>query len=297
MDALRRLDDAGAPPLLTPSQGAHLVLEQSFLPGATALLIPRTDDGRVLFAIPWHDRVLVGTTDTPVNAATVEPRPLAEEMTYMLDYTARYLTRAPQSCDVLSAFAGLRPLLRGRVRRSTAKLSREHAVVVSESGLVTITGGKWTTYRRMAIDAIDQAARVAGLPVRPSPTAELRLHGWRQPGGGLPDSLSVYGSDASTLSALCNERAEWNQPLHASLPYRAGEVIWAARHEAARSVEDVLARRTRLLFLNARASMEAASLAAALLAQELGREPAWQERQVCEFRKLAEGYLPALQNA
>ena len=293
VDAVRRFDDAAAPPLLTPSQGAHLVLDRAFLPGTTAMLVPRTDDGRVLFAIPWHDRVLVGTTDTPVDDVTVEPRPLREEVAYMLDYAARYLKHAPTPADVLSTFAGLRPLIRTRVRRATAKLSREHAVIVSDSGLVTITGGKWTTYRRMAIDAIDQAVRVGGLPARPSPTAELLLHGWREQSTGPASSFSIHGSDAGSLAALCDERTEWNQLLHPSLPYRAGEVIWAARHEAARTVEDVLARRTRALFLDARASMEAAGLTAALLAQELGRASNWQEKQLCEFNKLAERYLPA----
>jgi glycerol-3-phosphate dehydrogenase len=294
VDAVRRFDDAAAPPVVTPSQGAHLVLERAFLPGTTAMLVPRTDDGRVLFAVPWHDRVLVGTTDTPVNEVTVEPRPLTEEVAYMLDYAARYLKRAPTPADILSTFAGLRPLFRARVRRATAKLSREHAVIVSDSGLVTITGGKWTTYRRMAIDTIDQAVRVACLPVRPSPTAALRLHGWREPTASPASSFAIYGSDAASLAALCDERAEWNQLLHPSLPYRTGEVIWAARHEAARTVEDVLARRTRGLFLDARASVKAATLTAALLARELGHDSAWQEGQICAFEKLAQRYLPAL---
>jgi glycerol-3-phosphate dehydrogenase len=292
VDSVRRLDDAGAQPLLTPSQGAHLMLDRSFLPGTTALLIPRTSDGRVLFAIPWHDRVLVGTTDTPMSAVTIEPRPRKQEVEYILDYAARYLARPPRTADVLSTFAGLRPLLRGRLGNATAKLSREHAVVVAGSGLVTITGGKWTTYRRMAIDAIDRAARVAELPARASPTAELKLHGWCRENARLTDSFSVHGSDADGMAALCDEREGWNRPLHPSLPYRAGEVIWAARHEAARSVEDALARRTRALFLDARASMAAAEPTAALLAGELDRDREWQDRQVCEFRRLAEGYLP-----
>ena len=155
------------------------MLDRSFLPGSTALLVPRTDDGRVLFAIPWHDRVLVGTTDTPVSELAIEPRPLGEEVAYMIDYVGRYLERNPRPTDILSTFAGLRPLLRGRGGFATSRLSREHAVVVSDSGLVTVTGGKWTTYRRMAIDAVDKAARVASLPARPSVTAKLKLHGWR----------------------------------------------------------------------------------------------------------------------
>jgi glycerol-3-phosphate dehydrogenase len=291
VDAMRQLDNPGVSPLLTPSQGAHLVLDRSFLPGETALLVPRTDDGRVLFTIPWHDRVLVGTTDTPTNDLPVEPRTLHQEVAYLLEHAARYLERSPQPADVLSTFAGLRPLLRGRIGSTTAKLSREHAVEVSASGMITITGGKWTTYRRMAIDAVNKGAQVGGLPERPSATAELLLHGWRPDAGEADKSLLVYGSDERHLVALLSERPEWNQRLHAVLPYCAGEVAWAARHEAARSVEDVLARRTRALFLDAQASIEAAPRVAALLAIELNRDQAWQERQVAQFRELAAGYL------
>ena len=195
VDAVRRFDDALAPPLLTLSQGAHLVLDRSFLPGRTALLVPQTEDGRVLFAIPWHDRVLIGTTDTPTSERACEPRPLYAEVAYMTEYVERYLDRRPGPADILSTFAGLRPLLRGRNGAVTSKLSREHAVVISDSGLVTVTGGKWTTYRRMAVDAVDHAARVAGLPARASATAGLRLHGWHADLTKGDDPLSVYGSD------------------------------------------------------------------------------------------------------
>ena len=292
-DSVRQLDDAGAAavPLLSPSQGAHLVLDRSFLPGASAMLIPHTDDRRVLFAIPWHDRVLVGTTDTPVAEPAIEPRPRQEEVQYLLDYVARYLVRRPSVADIQSAFAGLRPLLRGpNLVGATAKLSREHAVVISESGLITITGGKWTTYRRMAIDAVDHAIRVGGLPARPPATEQLRLHGWQDVADG-DGALVMYGSDAPQLRALCKEHPDGDQPLHPALPYRAVEVVWAVRHEAARSVEDVLARRTRALFLDARASIEAAPRVAALLAAELERNQAWHDRQVARFQGLAQGYL------
>jgi glycerol-3-phosphate dehydrogenase len=292
VDAVRRLDDAGSTALVTPSQGAHVVLDRSFLPGDTAILVPRTDDNRVLFLIPWHDRVLVGTTDTPVAELPFEPRPLHEEVAYLLAHLDRYLERPPAPSEIKSIYAGLRPLLRGPAGAKTAKLSREYAVSVSESGLVTITGGKWTTYRRMAIDAVDHAARTGGLPVRPSPTAGLKLHGYQEQSDGDLGVLSVYGSDAPDLAALCRERPEWNEPLDPALPYRGGQVIWATRFEAARSVADVLARRTRALFLDARASIDAAPHVAALMAGELGLGPAWQHDQVTAFRKLAAGYLP-----
>jgi glycerol-3-phosphate dehydrogenase len=292
VDAVRRLDDLTAPPLVSPSQGAHLVLDPSFFPGDTALLVPRTDDGRVLFAIPWHGRVLVGTTDTPVADVMLEPRPLNDEVAYLLSYLERYLTRAPGPGDVLSTFAGLRPLLRGKAGAQTAKLSREHAVMMSDSGLVTITGGKWTTYRRMAVDAVDCAIRAGGLAHVPSRTSELKLRGWREPQPNGDDSLAVYGSDAPAVAELCKERSEWSRPLHPALPYLTGEVVWAARNEAARGVHDVLARRTRALFLDARASIEASPEVAALLAGELGRDAEWQAEQTAQFKKLAAAYLP-----
>jgi glycerol-3-phosphate dehydrogenase len=279
---------------MSPSQGSHVVIDASFFPGDSALLVPRTDDGRVLFAIPWHGRVLIGTTDTPVAQVASEPRPLGDEIKYLLGYLDRYLKRSPGKDDVLSTFAGLRPLLKGRAGLMTAKLSREHAVIVSDSGLITITGGKWTTYRRMASDAVDHAVKVGRLAHSVSSTASLKLHGWRERDGDGAISLAVHGSDAPDVAALCAERFEWGQPIHPALPYLAGEAIWAARHEAARSVGDVLARRTRALFLDARASITAASKVAALLAEELGRDAVWEEQKASEFKKLAASYLPEI---
>jgi glycerol-3-phosphate dehydrogenase len=289
-DDLRRLDDPESPPLLAPSQGIHLVLDRRFQPGASAILVPHTDDRRVLFAVPWQGRVVLGTTDTPVAERSLEPRPLPEEVDFLLTHIARYLTQDPRPADVLSCFAGLRPLVRGgRAAEKTAALSRDHTLLVSPSGLITITGGKWTTYRRMGEDAVDQAILVAGLDERPCPTADLRLHGWseeRRPGAAWAE----YGADAPALARLAAERPGWDELLHFNLPYRACEVIWAARHEMARTVEDVLARRTRALLLDARASAEIAPEVAGLLAAELGKDAAWRRRQVEEYRELARGY-------
>lgn len=289
-DDLRRMDDAEAPLLLSPSQGIHLVLDRRFQPGASAILVPHTDDGRVLFAVPWLDRVVVGTTDTPISERSLEPRPLPEEIEFLLQHAARYLTQDPRPEDVLSCFAGLRPLVRGgRAAARTAALSRDHTLLVSTSGLVTITGGKWTTYRKMGEDAIDQAALVAGLDERPSPTATLRLHGWTEP-ANLGTDGAEYGSDAPALARLAAERPGWDEPLHFNLPYRACEVVWAVRHEMARTVEDVLARRTRALLLDARASAATAPAVAGLMAEELGKDEAWQRDQVEAYRELARGY-------
>ncbi len=291
-DAIRRLDDPQAPPMLRLSQGVHIVLDRAFLPTDTAIMVPRTDDGRVLFAIPWHQRVLIGTTDTPVEAAVLEPRPLDEEWDFLLTHAARYLSKDPTPADVLSTFAGLRPLVGNGQNGGTASLSRDHTLHIDRSGLVTITGGKWTTYRKMAEDTIDSAAVVAQLEERPSVTKDLRLHGWHDDDASLGD-LAGYGADAEALRHVLAEQPGWDQPLHPKLPYRRGEAVWAARREMARTVEDVLARRTRALLLDARASIEAAPIVAALLAQELGRDAAWEKAQVAAFETLAAGYLLA----
>jgi glycerol-3-phosphate dehydrogenase len=292
-DEVRRLDAPATSRMLSPSQGAHVVLERSFLPGETAIMVPRTDDGRVLFAIPWGGRVILGTTETAVNDVSLEPRPLDEEVSFLLDHAGRYLEIAPSRSDIRSTFAGFRPLIKTRRTSggSTAKLSREHAVVISDSGLVTIAGGKWTTYRRMARDAVDHAARVGGLPTRPCATDALRLHGWQDAKSIDDQHLAGYGSDRDELRDLISMDPDWSRPLHSALPYLLGEVAWAVRHEAARTVEDVLARRTRALFLDARASIDAAPAVAKLMVRELGRDQVWEAEQVRRFRSLAEGYL------
>jgi glycerol-3-phosphate dehydrogenase len=296
-DAVRRLDTDETEPMLSPSQGVHLVLDRGFQPSDTAIMVPQTDDGRVLFVIPWHGRVLVGTTDTPVDRIDIEPRPLREEIEFILRNAARYLEREPAESDILSCFAGLRPLVQeGSLRRSTKSMSREHSVIVSESGLVTIVGGKWTTYRKMAQDTVDDAAEVGGLPERPCVTEDLPLHGAVKPGSAIahPEPhMRVYGSEAARVRALMEEEPRGRELLHPNLPYRRGEVVWAVRREMARTVEDVLSRRTRSLLLDARASREVAADVAAVIARELKRGPEWTARQVAEFDALARAYLPA----
>lgn len=290
-DDVRRLDDAAADPLLAPSQGVHIVLDRRFQPSETALMVPQTDDGRVLFVIPWYDRVLVGTTETPVARPELEPRPHREEIAFILRNAARYLARDPSPADILSVFAGQRPLVHaGGAGVQSKRLPREHVVTVSDSGLVTVTGGKWTTYRRMAQDAVDDAVTVGGLPQRPCRTALLPLHGCIG-GEGHVGVLGVYGADATVVEDFLREDQRRFEPLHPRLPYVCGQVLWAARHEMARTVEDVLARRTRSLLLDARASLEAAPRVAQLLAAELGRDQAWVNAQIAHYRTLAQGYL------
>ncbi|MBI2307123.1 MAG: glycerol-3-phosphate dehydrogenase/oxidase [Rhodocyclales bacterium] len=268
-DAVRRLDDAGAAPLLTPSQGIHLVVDAAFLPGDSALLVPETEDGRVMFAIPWLGKVLIGTTDTARDDLPDEPQPLAGEVDFLLRTAAGVLARPPQRSDVRSVFAGLRPLLAPAASGShgggsSASLSREHAIVVGDSGLLTVTGGKWTTYRWMAEQVVDRAAAVAGLPAGVCETRELRLHGCAADSGG-----GVYGSDAAAVAALPGAGVA----LHPALPYSEAMVRFAFRCEGARTIEDVLARRTRALFIDAAAAEAAIGRVGEILAEELSPSP------------------------
>ncbi|MDE3106242.1 MAG: FAD-dependent oxidoreductase [Acidobacteriota bacterium] len=293
-DEVRVLDEQDATPMLTVSQGSHFVLPKEFLPGTHALMVPKTADGRVLFAIPWHGAVVVGTTDEGVPAASLEPRAMAGEREFLRHHIGLYFGRQPKPEEVLSMWSGLRPLVRKQGAKNTAALSREHTVVVSESKLVSITGGKWTTYRRMAEDTVNVAAEAAGLARQPSQTQELRLHGWTAEAAAHLDAeheLAVYGGDQAAIDALAADDTTLAQPLHARLPYRMAEVAWAARHEMARTVEDVLARRTRALFLDARAASEAAPAVAACMAATLGKDAAWQQQQIESFRAIASGYI------
>jgi len=290
-DQILRMDDPEAREIVTPSQGTHLVLDREFLPGDSAIMVPQTTDGRVLFAVPWHDRVVVGTTDTEIDEPVLEPRPLPEEIDFILENAARYMSRDPSRADVLSVFAGLRPLVSVGDEDETAKLSRDHTVLVSESGLVTVTGGKWTTYRKMAQDVVDQAAMVAGLVTRPCPTENLRIHGWLKQ-IDPDDPLHVYGSDAPAVRELGRKKRRLGEPLHPKLPLTGARVVWAVRHEMARTVEDVLARRTRALLLDARASIEVAPEVARIMARHLRRGRKWQKEQLTAYAELAQGYLP-----
>jgi glycerol-3-phosphate dehydrogenase len=289
-DSVRQMADNEAAALVAPSQGIHLVFDRSFLPGRCAIMVPHTPDGRVMFAIPWHGHTLVGTTDTPVAQASLEPRPLDEEIAFVLDTAGRYFSRPPTRRDVLSAFAGIRPLVRGGETRITAALSRGHTIHVDPSGLLTITGGKWTTYRQMAEEVVGEAARQAGLPDKPCVTSTLRLHGYDP--DVLPFSpLGLYGTDAAHIEQLTRSHPDLAEPLHPGQSCTGAQVVWAARAEMARTVEDVLARRCRALLLNARAAIQMAPRTAALLARELGRSETWQRTEVARFTELAQGYV------
>lgn len=290
-DDLRKMDEPGVKNIIAASQGAHIVLPKSFLPGDSAIMVPHTPDGRVLFVVPWHEHAVVGTTDIAVDDIALEPRPLEEEIAFILENSAKYLSTRPKRGDILSMYAGLRPLVTHGDAKSTAALSRDHTILISNSGLLTITGGKWTTYRKMAQDTIDHAETVAGFDRRPCVTGTLRVHGWTD-GSIAEDHLRVYGADASGVRKLAAGDATLGETLHPSLPYTGAEVIWAVREEMARTVEDVLARRTRALLLGARASIEAAPRVAALMASELGKNDAWVKQAVEDYTLVARRYLP-----
>jgi glycerol-3-phosphate dehydrogenase len=289
VDSVREMGDSSSGNMVVTSQGSHVVLDGSFLPGDAALMVPRTRDGRVLFAIPWRGHTLVGTTDIPVDGAAMEPRATEEEVEFILSTAALYLERKPTRADILSVFAGIRPLARSGDSRRTAALSRDHVLRVESGGLVTLTGGKWTTYRRMAEQCVDEAARVAKLPERPSRTKDMPVHGSDANAARFGD-LSVYGADAPAVSALIQEDPKLGERLHPALPDIGAQIVWAAREEMAMTVEDALARRSRALFLNAKAALEMAPRAAELMARELGRDASWQAAQVEEFRAVAAGY-------
>jgi len=290
-DQVRRLDKPECDPLIAPSQGIHLVFDRSFLPGGHAIMVPHTSDGRVMFAIPWHDHTLAGTTDTPLDEAPLEPLPREEEIEFILETSGRYLHHAPGRADILSAFAGIRPLVKASEGANTSALSRDHTIHIDRSGLLTIVGGKWTTYRKMAEDCVNHAATLGALEERPCVTRHLKIHGYHQDSGKFGD-LQVYGTDAVAIQDLMRSRPELGERLHNRLPYRAAEVVWAVRSEMARTLEDMLARRTRALQLDARAAAEMAPRVAALMAAELCWDEQRTAAEATDFIRLAPRYLP-----
>jgi glycerol-3-phosphate dehydrogenase len=286
--------------MIAPSQGIHIVLDKAFLGGDTAIMVPRTSDGRVMFAIPWHGHTVVGTTDTPIPTASLEPAPLQQEIDFILETASRYLARPPTRADIKSVFTGIRPLVKAGATDpttagatapgSTAALSRDHTISISASGLLTIAGGKWTTYRRMAQDAVDHAATLGRLDDRPCPTHSLQIHGFHR----HPEqfgALGVYGSDAASIQFLMKSDEKLGKRLHPALPIHAAQVVWAARHEMARTLDDVLSRRTRALPLNAKAAVEMAPEVVKILAKELNKDDAWQQEQLRQFTEIARHYL------
>lgn len=289
-DAVQQMDEPDKPASISPSQGIHLVLDKSFLPGEAAIMIPHTDDGRVLFAVPWHNRIIVGTTDTPVDTINAEPVALKEEVDFILHHAARYLTKDPQRADIKSVFAGLRPLVKSSTKK-TAEISRDHHVIISSSGLISILGGKWTTYRKMAEDVVNTAAVHAQLPYKECVTKELSIHG-AQPTENFNTDDYYYGTDIDGVKLLIDADPSLGELIHPALPYTKAMVVWAVKEEWAMSVEDVLSRRTRAILLDAKAAREAAPVVAALMSTLLGKEKGWLEKELEDFEKVVKHYLP-----
>ncbi|TCK83612.1 glycerol-3-phosphate dehydrogenase/oxidase [Albibacterium bauzanense] len=289
VDEILQMDIPNRKPLVRPSQGTHIVLNKSFLRGGKAMMIPKTSDGRVLFAVPWHNHIILGTTDTPLNQHSLEPTPLEEEITFILKTADQYLTSKPQRSDVLSVFAGLRPLaVPDKDTNTTKEISRSHKLIVENSKLITITGGKWTTYRKMGEDTINKAISIGKLPSKACQTKGLRIHGYN---AIKQDTYrGIYGADSIHIEQLEKENPQLSKPLLKGEPYTLSEVIWAARHEMAQTVEDVLARRMRLLFLDAKEAASAAKMTAEVLGEELGKSAEWKQQQVNNFVKLTKKY-------
>ena len=291
-DTVLRMDESRPASAVVLARGAHIVVGRAFLPGRTAVLVPSTDDGRVLFAIPWHGHVLIGTTDVRVAAPSGEPVASDAEVDYLLDHAGRYLNRPIARGDILSAWAGLRALAAVGTEQNTAALSRDHSVRVSQRGLVTVTGGKWTTCRKVAQDVVTVSAAVGNLSRAHSTTARMRLHGYSTR-RHVGDPWKVYGADAPAIREMEVGDESLSRLMQPGLPYRLSQAAWAARSEMAVNVEDVLARRTRALFLNAQAASAAAPAVAGVMARELGHGEDWVAEQVRAFGALATRYLPA----
>ncbi len=290
VDDILKMDSPHKNPLVRPSQGVHIVLDKSFLKGGKAIMIPKTPDGRVLFAVPWHEHIIVGTTDTPLDSHSIEPIPLEEEIEFILNTVDQYLSNVPKRSDVLSVFAGLRPLAAPKNNtHSTKEISRSHKLIVEKSKLITITGGKWTTYRKMAEDTINKAIGVGSLLKKECLTGSLKIHGYAN--DLKKEYRAIYGSDSLKISQLESDNPDFTLSIIDNEPYTVSEVIWAVRHEMARSIEDVLARRMRVLFLDAKEAGRMAVKVAEILAKELGKSKEWEEQQVLEFTELTKQYF------
>lgn len=292
VDDILQLDEPGARQTIVPSQGIHLVLPRDFLPNDSAVMVPHTPDGRVMFAVPWHNHIVVGTTDTLVESHSLEPVAMETEIDFLLETAGQYLTKHPTRADVLSVFAGLRPLAKpDDDKKETKEISRGHKIVISLSGLITITGGKWTTYRKMAEDVVEKVIMLGGLPERECITRHMPIHGYRMDIDPYNDPMAPYGIDKENVLALEEENPEWEGLLSEELQIRKSQVIWAVREEMAQTVEDVLARRTRALFLNAGESIRLAPEVAEMMAKEMKKDANWIDQQIADYHEIAKNYV------
>jgi glycerol-3-phosphate dehydrogenase len=292
-NSIMKMNDKVYKKYIVPSQGIHLVFDKSFLPSDYALMVPKTSDGRVLFAVPWHDKIIVGTTDTLIKSHSLEPIALEQEIEFVLETAQRFLAKKPTRADVLAVFAGLRPLAAPEKEgQSTKEVSRSHKIFVSETGLITITGGKWTTYRKIAEDIIDKAISECKLPKRECKTEHLSIHGNKKTSTlDRENHLYVYGSDIENIKALQNNEPELKEKIHPNYDFTMAEVAWAIRYEMAITLDDILARRVRLLFLDSRAAISSCEKVARFMSKELGKDEQWKAKQISEFKTIANGFL------
>jgi glycerol-3-phosphate dehydrogenase len=289
-DSVSKMDNPESEPSIRPSQGIHIVLDRSFLQSSSAIMIPKTDDGRVLFAIPWYNEVVVGTTDTPIDLISLEPKALEQEIEFVLRTAAAYLKRPPTREDVLSIFAGLRPLAANPSNPgATKEVSRRHKITLSKSGLLSVVGGKWTTYRRMAEETIDRAMKAGFVEKRKCATSHLQLGNTDLESNA--GRLKIYGEGYPELKKIISEDPSSGIPIHARLPYTKAEIAWICMNEMPVNVEDVLARRTRSILLNARASADIAPEVASIMAETLGLDQQWQSSQIKAYNELIDRYL------
>lgn len=288
-DDVLQMAEGNTAKTIAPSQGIHLVIDKHFFNGNTALMMPKTDDGRVFFLIPWHNKLVLGTTDTPVKNVALEPEALQEEIDFVLHHFNKYSTSKIARADVKSVFVGLRPLAKVENESSTAVMPRDHKIKILPSGLIHVTGGKWTTYRSMAQHAIDIAIQKAQLEFVKCKTKRLPIHGCTD--SSEDSHLSIYGSDAYAIKKLMQHNPDFAEKLHPDYPYTKAEVIWIIQNEMPQTVEDILARRIRLLFLDAKAANECAPVVAQLMAVELKENENWISEQIQLFNQLTKNYI------
>ena len=283
-----RMDQPEIKKMIQPSQGVHIVLEKRFLKGKHAILIPQTSDGRVLFAVPWKNYVVVGTTDTQIKSSSAEPKALAQEVDFILKNASKYMTNKPKRDDIKSVFAGLRPLAATSNKKSTKEVSRSHKIDISPSGLISVLGGKWTTYRKIAEDAIDAAISINKLKKKKCKTERVKLFGFKK-NVDWSDPMHVYGSLKKQIESMGSKND--NKSLSNKFYISNNMIQWSIIHEMAISLEDVLARRTRCIFLDSRESMRIAPIVAKKMAEVLEEDQNWIDMELKKFNKLIKNYM------
>jgi glycerol-3-phosphate dehydrogenase len=276
-NAIVQMDNQLEHDLVSPSQGIHLVIDAKFFPSTDAMMIPKTDDGRVLFAVPWHNKVVLGTTDTPIEEVSYEPKPLEEEIEFIIKHINRYCTSLITRADVNAVYVGLRPLVKQKTKVSSALISREHHLSVSSSGLITITGGKWTTYRKMAADAVDNAAFIGKFKKEKCTTAHIPIGDEQE--------------KETRMKEILKNDISLKELVDPNYTFTKAAIVYAVKYEMAICIEDILARRMRLLFLDAKLAITLAPMVASIMASYLQKDKNWEAAEVKSFTKLADQYI------